>query len=279
MPTKPKAKPSKKAAQTTVVTLLLDKSYSMLSIKGKTLEGYNQYVESIKDTPEPNSFTLVQFDTVAIEKTAVDVPIAQAPRLDDQSYVPRGNTPLYEAVVKTIAATKGLVATKTDPRVLFVIQTDGEENSSGPEYTLKVAKAAIEEVKALGWEVVFLGADLKQTGYAMAGAMGIGRGQTMSYSGAQSESAFAAVGAMTRGVAGGMRGMAFSAAQKSAAGDVYDGDTEPQRPHPVTLKPSVQPFSATPPVVAVQPPLVPGGPPVVRGRKPTEALPADFSLV
>jgi hypothetical protein len=67
---------------------------------------------------------------------------------------PRGMTPLYDAIGRIVS-----LAEKDKPeKAVLVIMTDGEENSS-TEMTKKAAKAALDRVRAKGWEVVFLGAE------------------------------------------------------------------------------------------------------------------------
>jgi len=63
-------------------------------------------------------------------------------------------TPLYDAIGRIVS-----LAEKDRPeKAVIVIMTDGEENSS-TEMTKKSAKAALDRVRAKGWEVVFLGTE------------------------------------------------------------------------------------------------------------------------
>jgi hypothetical protein len=67
---------------------------------------------------------------------------------------PRGMTPLYDAIGRIVS-----LAEKDKPeKAVLVIMTDGEENSS-TEMSKTAAKAALDRVRAKGWEVVFLGAE------------------------------------------------------------------------------------------------------------------------
>jgi len=67
---------------------------------------------------------------------------------------PRGMTPLYDAIGRIVS-----LAEKDKPgKAVIVIMTDGEENSS-TEMDKKAAKAALDRVRAKGWEVVFLGTE------------------------------------------------------------------------------------------------------------------------
>ena len=63
-------------------------------------------------------------------------------------------TPLYDAIGRIVS-----LAEKDKPeKAVIVIMTDGEENSS-QEMTKIAAKAALDRVRAKGWEVVFLGTE------------------------------------------------------------------------------------------------------------------------
>jgi hypothetical protein len=67
---------------------------------------------------------------------------------------PRGMTPLYDAIGRIVS-----LAEKDKPgKAVIVIMTDGEENSS-QEMTKASAKAALDRVRAKGWEIVFLGTE------------------------------------------------------------------------------------------------------------------------
>jgi hypothetical protein len=63
-------------------------------------------------------------------------------------------TPLNDAVGKLVNMARAANANKT----AIVIMTDGHENASR-ELTTPQAKALLDECRAKGWQVVFLGAD------------------------------------------------------------------------------------------------------------------------
>jgi hypothetical protein len=66
-------------------------------------------------------------------------------------------TPLYDAIGRIVS----LAETDRPEKAIIVIMTDGEENSS-KEMTKGAAKAALDRVRAKGWEVVFLGAEFSK---------------------------------------------------------------------------------------------------------------------
>jgi hypothetical protein len=86
----------------------------------------------------------------------VAIPLSDVKKLDTNSYVPGGNTALNDAIgitVRKVDADKPQV-----DKVITVIMTDGEENSSR-EWTNDAVKALIEQKEKEGvWTFVFLGA-------------------------------------------------------------------------------------------------------------------------
>ena len=152
-----------------------------------------------------------------MDKLCVGVPVAQAIRLNDGNFQPRAFTPLIEASYKTIKAVEKSIKGRKY-KVVICIQTDGEENASGPEYTWEKLNALIKEKIALGWEFNFMGASLDA--YDQGRKMGIGVGSTMSYDTFDPKAmtaTFTDRGVQTRAYARGLAGsMAFSASIKQA---------------------------------------------------------------
>jgi len=80
-------------------------------------------------------------------------------------------------------------------QVLFIIQTDGEENSS-QHVTRKDVLRRVAEKTAAGWQFIYLGCDIDAMG--RGGDLGIAAGNTMSYDGATTGAAFRNLGDSTR---------------------------------------------------------------------------------
>lgn len=205
---------------TTYVSLLLDESGSMASVKSDTIGGFNQYLSSLQDpTAGEVVFTFVKFDSNAITKIHVGIPVQDAVPLTPETYTPRASTPLIDATYKTILATADAAAKRTDtPQVLVVIQTDGEENAS-TEFTNADLNALVKEKVALGWQFVFLGAGIDA--FAQASQWGIQAQQTMSYARHKSVEAFQSLHSNTTAYrsTGSSARLAFTHAQRTAAGD------------------------------------------------------------
>jgi hypothetical protein len=210
-----------------VVTFLLDRSGSMESCRDATIEAFNGYLEALARENEAEiAFTLLQFDSESLDKLCVAVPVAEAPRLSRENFVPRASTPLVEAAVTTIKAVEAALEARSDhPRVVICFQTDGLENASR-QHSWEALRALIAQKTAAGWQFNFMGADIDT--YQQGARMGISFAQTMSYDKARPEAARAAMAASARSssdYAAGRRAMTdFLLEEKIAAGDRFIPD-------------------------------------------------------
>lgn len=146
------------ARQRVLVNVILDKSGSMASKVNDTVQGFNTYVAELAKEPLVDySFSLTLFDT-EIVKRHVAVKLADVNALDDKNYLPGGNTALNDAIgitVRSVEADKPQV-----DKVITIIMTDGEENSSR-EWNHEAVRQLIQSKEAEGnWTFVFLGAAL-----------------------------------------------------------------------------------------------------------------------
>lgn len=146
----------------TDITVLLDRSGSMGSMKNGVIEGFNTFIDDQRKVAGEASVTLIQFDH-EYDEVYVDFDIKTAPLLSSQNFIPRGGTALYDAIAKAIASTKSRVALKLNSKeklnVLFLIITDGEENSSTEIRNGSDIKKMISDASSDRWEFVFLGAN------------------------------------------------------------------------------------------------------------------------
>ena len=115
------------------ITIVLDRSGSMSSVQADTIGGFNTFIKEQRKLPGECNVSLVQFDD-QYEPQYAGKPVGDAPFLDEKTFQPRGMTALLDAIGRTINETgKRLGAMDDDDRpskVLFVILTDGGENSS-----------------------------------------------------------------------------------------------------------------------------------------------------
>ena len=166
----------------THITVILDKSGSMGTCLNDTIGGFNQFLKTQKEIKGEASATIVQFDDRY--NMMVDMkPLTDIEDLNDKTYVPGGFTALLDAIGKTINSVKAQIenkAKKDKPeKVIFVIITDGEENSS-KEFNRDQIMSMIESnKKENNWEFVFIGAN--QDAIKSGGNIGINRGSTLNY--------------------------------------------------------------------------------------------------
>lgn len=153
MKTKSKASKAKKKStgtRPTLVAFLLDRSGSMASCQQETISGFNGYLDGLKGDMR---FTLTQFDSQGIDIIHDAVPLKEVKKLTSETYVPRGGTPLYDAIGKTVRATE---EKSKGCNVLFVTLTDGEENSSS-EWNKDTIQNLIKEMEGKGWTFAHIG--------------------------------------------------------------------------------------------------------------------------
>ena len=157
---------TKKEVGETLVNFILDKSGSMESVREATRSGFNEYLNTLKKDGNKYRFSLTLFDTM-IQTPYVDSPITEVSEMSVDDYNPDGSTALYDAICTTIKGVKE----RKGQKVINVIMTDGEENSS-KEYTQVQMRAMIDELTKKGnWTFVYLGAN--QDSYANAQKYGI----------------------------------------------------------------------------------------------------------
>ena len=166
----------------TDITIVLDRSGSMQTLKNDVIGGLNEFLNEQEKAPGEATVTLVQFDN-EYESVYEARPIGKAPRLTHTSYIPRGTTALLDAIGRTIdSAGLRLAAIPEQNRpgkVLFVIQTDGLENSSTIFSLQQVNEKITLQRDRYQWQFVFLGAN--QDAIATAASMNIPAHSTMSY--------------------------------------------------------------------------------------------------
>ena len=160
---------NKKSMESTDIVFLLDRSGSMSGAEDDTIGGYNSYLERMK---KQNVFvTTVLFDD-KYEVITEREKISKVNKLDNKTYYTRGSTALMDAIGKTIK----YMDTKDTKKVLFIITTDGMENSS-KEYNKSQVKELI--LGHNNWEFVYIGANIDS--YSEASTIGIKSNRVSNY--------------------------------------------------------------------------------------------------
>ena len=157
------------------LSVVLDRSGSMRAIASDMIGGFQAFIEEQRQEDGAARISVVQFDGEAPFEVLIDGEDLQTARLDASKYIPRGVTPLLDAVGRMIARIDASIAERktleleAEDQVVLII-TDGFENAS-VEYSLPAVKGLIEARRAEGWVFVFLGAD--QDSFEEGGRMGV----------------------------------------------------------------------------------------------------------
>ena len=154
-----------------IICLILDRSGSMGGRETDVINGVNSFIAEQKKLPDPASIAFVRFDSEAVETFRVMGPLAYCPPLTADEYSPRGGTPLFDAVGRTISQMDKDWKEQRADRAIVVIVTDGEENASR-EYTKEKIKDMVNARQRTGrWAFVYLGANVDA--FSEASKMGI----------------------------------------------------------------------------------------------------------
>lgn len=156
---KPKARVVGTAKPKNKIILLLDSSGSMQTIARPAIDAFNQILGAISDgaaaSNQETTVSLYTFGECSIVKRKFfDVPILAVDELDDISYQPDGQTPMYDCIGDAITDALSL---NVDDKTSFVLNviTDGEENFS-KEYTRSSIQKLIKKVQGTDrWTVTF----------------------------------------------------------------------------------------------------------------------------
>ncbi|MCE5196044.1 MAG: hypothetical protein LLG09_02800 [Negativicutes bacterium] len=147
----------------TELVFILDKSGSMSGLETDTIGGYNAMLKKQQTVAGECHITTVLFDN-NYELLHDRIDIKAVSPITEKEYQAGGSTALLDAIGRTIhkigSARQHTADDYRAEKVLFVIVTDGEENSSRT-YSADKVKAQIERQKAkYGWEFLFLGANI-----------------------------------------------------------------------------------------------------------------------
>lgn len=152
----------KTKVQDVFLSLCVDRSGSMSSIRSATVDSLNGFLDDQRKHDAKTLVSIVKFDH------EYDIPFADGPvdladvlpfGTEGNPYIPRGNTALFDAVAVTIQGAELWLEKHKDfkGRVAVVIQTDGYENAS-KNTTIDQLNELIDGKTGAGWDFVFMGA-------------------------------------------------------------------------------------------------------------------------
>lgn len=147
----------------TELVFILDKSGSMSGLEKDTVGGFNSMLKKQQDLEGECRVTTVLFDN-RYELLHDRIDIMGINPITEDEYCVGGSTALLDAMGKTIskitAVQKNTEKNYRADKVMFIIITDGEENSSR-EFSAAQIKKMVEDRKSkYGWEFIFLGANI-----------------------------------------------------------------------------------------------------------------------
>jgi predicted transcriptional regulator len=133
----------------------------MSGLESDTIGGFNGFIKKQCSLGRTFLTTVLFDDKYEVIHNGVD---ASTVTLTDKEYSTRGSTALLDAVAKTIIDVGYRLSHLNEDvhpsKVIFVITTDGLENSS-KEFTYdKVKQMITRQQEACNWEFVFLGANI-----------------------------------------------------------------------------------------------------------------------
>lgn len=146
----------------TELVFILDRSGSMSGLESDTIGGFNSLIEKQKKEDGKCFVSTVLFDNV-IETLHDRIELEKIEKMTDKDYSVRGCTALIDAIgmtVKHIEDIHKYIRKEDVPEhTMFVITTDGLENAS-TKYSSDEVKKMVEAKKEIGWEFLFIGANI-----------------------------------------------------------------------------------------------------------------------
>lgn len=166
----------------TEIVFILDRSGSMGGLEKDTIGGYNSMIAKQKTEEGEAVISTVLFDNET-EVLHDRVPLAKVEPITEKEYFVRGSTALLDAVggaIHHIGNVHKYAREEDVPeKTLFIITTDGMENSSR-QYTYDKVKKMVERQKEkYHWEFIFLGANMDAV--SVANNFGVDRNHAVTY--------------------------------------------------------------------------------------------------
>ena len=166
----------------TDLIILVDRSGSMSSVVEETVAGTNRYFHEQREIPGECFIHLYRFDN-EWERVLQGVNLVGLADISRQDIEPRGWTALFDAIAATISDMgnyyRALPEGQRPSKVLMVILTDGEENSSKEFRAHQVKEMIKHQTDKYNWQVTFIGAN--QDAVLAGDTVGIGLGQSLNF--------------------------------------------------------------------------------------------------
>ena len=203
----------------TEIVFILDRSGSMGGLEPDTIGGYNSMIAKQKAEEGEAIISTVLFDNeteVLHDRISLD----KIEPITEKEYYVRGSTALLDAIggaIHHIGNVHKYAREEDIPeKTLFIITTDGMENSSRQYSYDKVKKMVERQKEKYHWEFIFLGANIDAV--SVANKFGVDRSRAVRY---ECDSAGTA---LNYEVMGKMVACARSAKSAKAMEEAFDSD-------------------------------------------------------
>ena len=147
----------------TELVFILDRSGSMEGLEADTIGGFNAMLRKQQAQPGEAYVSTVLFDHEC-QVLHDRVPLCEVPPMTERDYTVGGCTALLDAIggaIKHIGNIHKYARAEDVPaHTMFVITTDGMENSSHKYSSARVKKLIGEMKEKHGWEFLFIGANI-----------------------------------------------------------------------------------------------------------------------
>ena len=150
-------------ANLTEIVFVLDKSGSMSGLEKDTIGGFNSMLENQKKEAGEAVISTVLFDDrMQVVHDRAD--LSGVKNLTEKDYKVGGCTALLDALGRSIKhiskVQKALPEDERPEKTMFIITTDGQENSSHEYSYEKIKKMINKKQEKKQWEFLFLGANM-----------------------------------------------------------------------------------------------------------------------
>ena len=146
----------------TEVVFIIDKSGSMHGLEDDTIGGFNSFLDNQRKENENCNISTVLFSS-SQKILHSHENISNIKDLTSKDYIASGTTALLDALGDSINNMEEYISDKKDINVMYIIITDGKENSSR-RFNYSSIKNMVSAKKELGWKFIFLASNFDAWG-------------------------------------------------------------------------------------------------------------------
>jgi len=147
----------------TEIVFIMDRSGSMSGLEADTIGGFNGTIAKQKEEAGEALVSTILFDHES-EVLHDRIPLASIKPMTKKEYSVRGSTALMDALGDAIHHMGNVHKYARDEdrpeKTIFIITTDGYENSSHKYSAEQVRHMVSRQKEKYGWEFIFLGANI-----------------------------------------------------------------------------------------------------------------------